>query len=195
MRKIGIVHHVQIQTAPLKIGEGADRRYTTHNILQVASLRLTARGVIGFTFDGGELIDVHHAAHPQTRYTDKNSISLGFTSHYGAMQAKFGSHIQRGYAAENILVEIDQIILPALLGETVVIENPHTGEHVRLKDVRPALPCAPFSQFCLQNPTPTAADQKDALQFLDKGMRGFYMTLEQAAPNATITAGDVLYSV
>lgn len=195
MRKIGIIKHVQIQRAPLKTEHDTTRIYSPANIMKVAYLRLTPTGVVGVTAEGGELIDVHNTAHPQTRYTNQNSISMGFTPHYTAMQERFGAHLVEGHAGENMLVEVDEIIVPETLGQNLVIENPHTGKKVHLKDVRHAPPCAPFSQFCLQNSTPPATDQKAALQFLDNGIRGFYMTLDSAPETATISAGDIVHTV
>lgn len=38
------------------------------------------------------------------------------------------------------------------------------------------------------------AEQKSALQFLDNGMRGFYMRLERSAAEATISPEDAVFS-
>lgn len=192
MRQIGQVKQVQIQQGPLKQGEKPHRYYDPAPLLVVEHLLLTPEGVIGVTSEGEQLIDVHHAAHPESRNAGVNGISLGFTSHYRAMRARFGAHLADGLAGENILVETDEEFLGATLGGRVGLQT-WEGGVIYLEHLRVAAPCVEFSRFALDELlSVSAAALREALLFLDRGRRGFYATLRGAIP-FPLRAGDTLF--
>jgi hypothetical protein len=187
MREIGIIKLVQIQRASLKLGEKPNKIYDPSPLLVVDSLRLSPQGVIGLTADGGQIMDVHNANHPDSKNRAENGISVGFTSHYAAMRARFGEHLVDGISGENILVDTVHQFELADLGSQLTFQNPHTGEVVYLDDLMVAAPCEPFSRFALRQAPPVEANvMKSTLQFLDGGMRGFYAV----AKGGIVQAGD-----
>ena len=53
----------------------------------------------------GEILDAHHRDHPLHKNDDGvHGVSVGFTSHYGVMQQRFGPHPVLGSAGETLLV-------------------------------------------------------------------------------------------
>src|SRR5689334_6720356 len=106
LRPLGRVVRLQVQRSKLKLGEKPNRVYDPAPLLAVNELTLTPEGALARLPDGGMVIDVHHAAHPDTRNLDRsNDLSVGFTPHYAAMRARFGEHLSDGCAGENILIE------------------------------------------------------------------------------------------
>lgn len=191
MREIGIVKQVQIQCSSLKLVEELYQIYDPAPLLTVESLLLSPQGVIGVLEDGAQIIDVHHADHPDSKYRGENGVSVSFTGHYAAMQTKFGAHLTEGIAGENILVEVDSVIKLADLGRRLAFQNPAASELFYLQELEVAAPCEPFSRFALQQSPPVlAADMKATLQFLHNGMRGFYAK----AQHGTIMAGDRVFA-
>jgi len=194
MHQIGQIKQVQIQRGSLKPDNGSYRIYDPAPLQVVEHLLLTPEGVIGVTSQGEELVDVHHAAHPQSRNNGGvNGISVGFTSHYRAMRAKFGAHLTDGLAGENILVETTEEFLWAMPGGRIVLQARAGGELAYLEQVKVAAPCVEFSRFALSEPLAvSAAALREALMFLDHGRRGFYATLRGAEP-CVLRAGDLLF--
>lgn len=191
MRQIGQVTQVQIQREPLKRGAKPSRVYDPAPLLLVDHLRLTPAGVVGVTAAGEELIDVHHAAHPRSRYAEVNGISLGFTSHYQAMRAHFGAHLIDGVAGENILIETSQEFVLALPGRRVALQA--RSGLIFLQELRVAAPCVEFSQFALgEGALASGGALREALVFLDQGRRGFYATFRGPDP-CVVRAGDPLF--
>lgn len=193
MRAIGTIKFVQIQRSQLKTGEAPRRVYSPAPLLTVAQLRLTPDGIIGLTDDGQELIDVHNANHPDTRNKGANSISLGFTGHYGLMQQRFGDHLCEGCAGENIIIDSSQVWTSEDLGDTLIIQRKDSGEQITLKEVFAAPPCDGFSRFALNNLDATGAQVRETLLFLSEGVRGFYATLD--GESGIIAAGDTVYAL
>jgi hypothetical protein len=193
MDTIGTIAFVQIQRAPMKRGEGAQRAYNPEPLLRVAKLRLTWQGVIGVTDSGENIIDAHNALHLSTRHngTGENGISVGFLRHYDSMRAEFGAHVVDGIAGENIIVESATPITPELLGERVGIRSAADGSVIELVNVFPAPPCEPFSRFCAVQPI-GGAEMKRVLQFLDHGTRGYYASMSNRDTIGVIAAGDTL---
>jgi hypothetical protein len=190
MLEIGTIIRLQVQTGSLKRGERPNRIYDTSNLEVVPALRLTKKGVIGLLDDGKEQLDVHHSHHPYSRRRQSNGISFNFTSHYGRMQAYFGSHLEFGCAGENILVEGDRLFTLAQLAPGLVIAT-GDGQQIRLHQVGTISPCVPFSEYALnQDAKPSAARTKEVLQFLDHGTRGFYCEL--TGDTAVIRPGNRL---
>lgn len=189
MQRIGIVRHVQIQRSPLKTG--SPRIYSTTPIKRVDGLRLTPRGVMGLMDDGAEIMDVHHVDHRQSRNRgNANGISINFTGHYAQMRARFGPHLVDGCAGENILIECERIWTLAELGGRLALEHADNGAITYLVDILDAPPCVEFSRFASNAQSPETI--KAALQFLDHGMRGFYVTANNST-GLIVRPGDKLY--
>jgi hypothetical protein len=170
---IGRIVRLQVQTDPLKIGDKPFQQYSPVNIRSVEALVIEPAGVIGL--DGDEVIgDVHHRDHPRSRFRGENGVSIGFTSHYAAMRARFGGHLTDGIAGENILVACGgPVALAEIAGGIVIGEG---DDAVTIDEWIVAAPCAPFTRFCLRYPADQKPDRRvtEGLQFLDDGMRGFY---------------------
>ena len=136
--------------------------------------------------DGATRLDIHHAHHPQTRFNGDNPLSVGFTSHYALMRAEYGGHLANGCAGENILVETQERVTLVMAARGLVIRPANGGELVWLREMQVALPCRPFSGYVMGL---TEASVKEALQFLNDGMRGYYCALAEPEV-ATIAVND-----
>ncbi len=190
LRPLGKIIRLQIQRSPLKVGEKPNRHYDPSAILAVETLTLTPTGAIARLPDGAELLDVHNAAHPQTRNNDnENPLSVGFTGHYAAMRQKFGDKVVLGCAGENIIVEANGLTSLDQVAEGIAIQS--KGALVWLKGVMVAAPCKPFTGYLLDTLV-DAATLKASLQFLDNGLRGYCVSLAQAEP-VTIAVGDQVF--
>src|SRR5689334_7080110 len=157
MELIGQVKLVQIQRASLKAGQRPHSYYDPAPLLAVPLLRLVPVGVVGQAGDRQELIDVHNAAHPESKSRQgENGISLNFTGHYQAMRAQFGAHLVDGCAGENILIAADRVYALGDLGAGLLI---YRGDRcvARLADLLVAAPCVEFSQFAQAGDQPLAA--------------------------------------
>lgn len=195
MRELGRIVRLQVQVDSIKSGTKPHERYTPDpNLVSVPMLRLNADGVTGVA-DGAELPDVHNRNHPHSKFRGDNGISVGFTSHYQAMRARFGDHLTDGIAGETMLVEFNENVPLRAIELGLVI----LGEDRRI-EIGPwdiAHPCAPFSKFCLQFPEGAKPDKriKDTLQFLENGTRGFVASYSTDLPDAEIRIGDVVYAL
>jgi hypothetical protein len=196
MREIGLIKHVQLQRSSLKQGQRPHRYYDPAPLLLVERLRLAPGGVSGLSADGLPIIDVHHAAHPETKNSlGMNGISIGFTSHYRAMRDQYGAHLTDGCAGENILVESDHIWSIEELGAALICQR-SDGQMVALDGLMVAAPCVEFSRFAHVSAAPLTADQlRTTLQFLDGGMRGFYTRLADGQADTEIRAGDRVFVI
>lgn len=193
MRKIGQIKQVQVQRTALKQGEKPHRYYDPSPILVAEKLLLTPEGVIGMTAQGERVVDVHNVAHSSSRNAGVNGISLGFTSHYRAMQEKFGTHLTDGCAGENILVETAEEFQREALGERIAIQSQESGTLTYLECLKVAAPCVEFSRFALNELMPVPAEiLRETLIFLDHGRRGFYATFAGEEP-FPLQAGDVVF--
>src|SRR5687768_4489832 len=193
MQLIGSVVPLQVQLRSLKAGERPRRWYDPEPIVAVPRLGVDEGGVVGWDADGNRLDDVHNLNYPGGRNRGDNHVSVGFTSHYGAMRRRFGNHLRDGIAGENILVATGtagglSFVAGELTG-TLVIETA-TGP-VRLADLSVAEPCAEFSRFALRAEGFEGEEVpmvRDALQFLRRGMRGYYAA---HATTGTVELGDL----
>ncbi|MCL4252329.1 MAG: hypothetical protein KJ043_00950, partial [Anaerolineae bacterium] len=179
-----------------KIGEKPNQYYKPDPLLVVDSVRLTPNGVIGLTADGGELLDAHHANHPNTRNVEnRNGISIAFTFFYQQMQNRFGETATLGIAGENIIIDDggNLNVEDIAQGATLIIENVTTGAKNSFTIGRGIPPCRPFTRYLTQNPTLDGDELENHLQFLSDGMRGFYVFLEDNAQQPVIQAGDKVY--
>jgi hypothetical protein len=194
MREIGAIKQTQIQLSSLKQGQRPHRYYDPAPLLVVERMRLTAGGALGLEGDQ-QRIDVHHADHPDSKHRQGvNGLSIGFTNHYHAMRDHFGAHLTDGCAGENILIETDQLWTLEALGEALVIEC-RDGRRIALDGLVVAAPCVEFSRFANLSADPLSSDELRAtLQFLDGGMRGFYLRLAEGQEDAEIRAGNRVFA-
>lgn len=189
MRSIGTVARLQIQRGSLKRGEKPTREYDPTPLLSVPALNVSPDGALGASpsDDATWIVDVHHRAHPQTKNEDGlHGISIGFTSHYAAMQEHFGQRVAVGCAGENIIAEVHRRLTYEELAGGVAILSPEGTERVRLKVLEVAHPCKPFTGWALGRVVEPEELRKH-LQFLDGGMRGFYC---QGEGTGTVSLGD-----
>ncbi len=192
MRLLGKIVRLQIQPASLKQGEGDLRTYNPESLIAVQELTLNRTGACARASDGSVTIDVHNSKHPQTKNGGHNALSFVFTSHYAAMQTRFGGHLPIGSAGESILIETEEVISLDQVARGVVIET--KDGRVVLGNVIVARPCSPFSRFAIGKAAAAAAEVKAALQFLDQGMRGYYCELAGESP-ATVALGDPVFAL
>jgi hypothetical protein len=195
LHEIGRIKQVQVQRSSLKMGESPHRYYDPTPLLVVARLLLTPHGAIGLTVDGEEVMDIHHVHHPQTKNAKgKSDLSIGFTSHYAAMRARFGDWFQEGCAGENILVDTEQPYTLTDLEHGLAIESQETGEILFLGSLKVAAPCVEFSQYAANfgMPLPPQA-LKETLQFLNDGQRGFYAKLSAPQIPGYISTNDRVF--
>jgi hypothetical protein len=203
MELIGAVIRAQVQRGPLKPGERPFRWYDPAPLCAVPALSVSQDGVIGLPADGAPIVDVHNRTHPQTRHSAGNGLSVGFTSHYALMAARFGDVVGHGVAGENLLVETGRTFRARDLPGRLLVET-RTGP-VALEVTRSAEPCVEFTRFLLGYPAPPRRDVTlpdpavtDALVFLRHGMRGYYLRLAggdgPADGEVVLRAGDRLYA-
>jgi hypothetical protein len=193
LRPIGKIVRLQIQPSPLKAGEKPHRTYDPSPLMAVERLALTAQGALARLPNGDAVLDVHHTAHPHSRNNGgKNDLSVGFTAHYAAMRERFGSHLADGCAGENILVETDRAVELVSLAQGLVVQPQGNAAPVWLAAARVAAPCEPFTHYALGSAV-EAAELKQALQFLEKGMRGFYFGWEGEG-EVTVAVGDTVWA-
>lgn len=168
MNVLGTVVRLQVQRSRLKPGPRGARVYDPAPLLEVITLEVGPRGVTG---DGH--LDVHHADHPDSRNNAlRNGLSLLPRAHYDRMRAQFGDHLVDGIAGESLLLDTDgpwDELPPELLLETT------DGDPLRLTGAVPAAPCVEFSRFCLKG---LEDGLEQALEDLDHGTRGFYVTVD-----------------
>jgi hypothetical protein len=176
---IGTIVEIQVQRSSLKVPGPVGRYYDPSPIEQVTSLELTPGGVLGRGSDGTSILDVHHRDHPMSKNRDLNGISIGFVSHYELMRRRAGEHLSNGLAGENLLVQTDNTYIAADLPEELVVET-QSGQVVRLIEVQVAEPCVEFTKFTLQYSPDTRPDHRvsEMLDFLRRGMRGYYATYQ-----------------
>ncbi|MHB8648414.1 MAG: hypothetical protein ACYDAR_21750 [Thermomicrobiales bacterium] len=193
MELIGRIVRLQVQASSLKVGERLRRWYDPAPIRAVPTLTLDESGVVGRTESGETILDVHNATHPATKNrAGSNGISVGFTSHYGVMRARFGDHLADGIAGENILVATERMFTAADCAAGIRVET-SDGATIDLEQIIVAEPCVEFSRFALRYPHDPPSNQAvtDALNFLREGTRGFYATY-RGVP-ATIAVGASVY--
>ncbi|MCS6910503.1 MAG: MOSC domain-containing protein [Anaerolineales bacterium] len=192
MTPLGKIVHLQIQRASLKTGEKPNRIYDPAPLLAVQSLTLTPHGAEAHLPDGSVLLDIHNARHPETKNSEnENALSIGFTHHYELMRRRFGEHVPLGCGGENIIVETERRIELSEVAGGLVIQTAD-GALVRLENVRVAEPCRPFAGYLLGRQV-DGDTLKAGVQFLQAGMRGYYLRLAGDAP-ATVRLGDAVFT-
>jgi hypothetical protein len=192
MRRIGRLVLLQVQRTTLKTGVKPNRVYDPTPLIHVPRAAVTPDGVLGWGDRDAWVVDVHHRAHPHTKNDDGvHGVSVGFTTHYGAMQGKFGDRLTLGCAGENLIAESEGMISLDDVARGLVVTAPDGTEKVRLQVLKAAEPCRPFTGWALGNAV-EASVLKEHLQFLCDGMRGFYL---QAEGSAVVEVGDLLHAV
>lgn len=164
---LGTVVRLQVQRSRLK-PSGA---YDPSPLLEVDALEVSPAGVVGVTPDG-PVLDVHHAAHPDTRHRGGNGLSLLPRAHYEDLRSRYGDHLVDGAAGESVLLDTDGPWRD-LTGRLVLATA--GGGSLELTDPVAAAPCVEFSRFCLGR-SATQEQLRATLDHLDGGTRGFYVT-------------------
>jgi hypothetical protein len=192
MNLLGKIVRLQIQRASLKTGEKPNRVYDPAPLLAVEALTLTPHGAEAHLPDGAVLLDIHNARHPDTKNIEnENALSIGFTHHYELMRQQFGEHVPLGCGGENIIVETERRIeLSEVVGGLVI--RTADGAFVRLENVLVAEPCRPFAGYLLGRRV-DGDTLKASVQFLQAGMRGYYLRLAGEAP-AAVRLGEEVFS-
>lgn len=192
MRPIGRLVLLQVQRTTLKTGIKPNRKYDPTPLLHVPRAAVSPDGVMGWGSGDGWVVDIHHRAHPDTKNDDGvHGVSVGFTSHYGAMRERFGERMVVGCAGENLIAETDAMITWEGVAPGLVVTAPDGAEKVRLTVLQAAEPCRPFTGWAQGRQT-EASVLKENLQFLCDGMRGYYL---QAENSAVVEVGDLLHAV
>lgn len=197
MESLGRVKLVQLQPSGLIIEIPSGYFYDASRRVEVDHLLITSKGIEATTSGGEHLLDIHHIDHPDKAYDNDDLISIGFTSHYEAMRARFGDHMVDGIAGENIIIEFEDEVWPDDLGMQIVIENRTTGNRAFLDVVSFAAPCEEFSHFAAQSQDERlpAKELKSTLQFLNNGRRGFLLVLSDGQRSTEVQPGDRVYRI
>ena len=197
VHELGRVKLVQLQPSGLIIEAPSGYFYDASRRVEVDRLLITSKGIEATTPEGEHVLDIHHIDHPDKAYDNDDLISIGFTSHYEAMRARFGEHMVDGIAGENIIIEYGEEVWPEDLGQQIVIENTITGHRMLLDVVSFAAPCDVFSHFAArsQHERLPAAELKSTLQFLNNGRRGFLLVLSDGQEAVTVQPGDRVFRV
>ena len=191
MRILGPIVLLQIQRSALKVGQKPNRRYDPAPLLAVDRLEIGPEGAVARP-NGDQVLDVHHQRHPASRNNDgENTLSVGFTSHYAAMQRRYGAHMALGCAGENIVVQADRPVTPGEVAGGLVILSAEGTERLRLVRASVAHPCKPFSGFAHRHELVEPDVLKETLRFLDGGMRGYYCA-PQVTDRVEVCVGDVV---
>jgi hypothetical protein len=181
---IGHVVRLQVQPEPLK----RDAVYNPAPLREVDEVLVGAHGVLGRS-DAGWILDTHHASHPEVRGRGLRGVSMGFTSHYDAMAARYGD-VPLGVAGENIIVATTRRWEEHEIAGGIVIKG-GDGEEIEFPSARPAAPCLEFTSFLLGLPARAGRDQiMDDLDFLDGGTRGFLIDAARLQTAASVRIGD-----
>lgn len=170
MRVIGTVVRLQVQRSPLKPGERGARVYDPAPLHEVDGLHVGPRGVRGLT-PGGDVPDVHHADHPQSRNVKLlNGISVMTRTQYDDLRRRYGPHLTDGIAGESVLLDaggLDDLAGPLVLDTD---EGPLSMTGVAIP------PCIEFSRFVLgRGLGDTGPEVVAAMAALGNGARGFYL--------------------
>lgn len=183
---LGTVVRLQVQRSPLKQRPAGSGPYDPRPLLQVPALEVGPRGCWGLPADGGRVVDVHCADHPETRHArGVNGLSVLPAAHYARLRAAHGEHLVDGVAGENVLLDGGPLTEADLTGADLPGDDP--GSRLLLEvdegvlEVSGALaaaPCVEFTQHVLRRPVGDVGPEvRAALEELDGGARGFYLRL------------------
>ncbi|GAB3560422.1 hypothetical protein [Spelaeicoccus albus] len=177
---------LQVQTDRLKPGSAPHRYYHPERILSVPVLDVGPDGASGIGPDG-PVVDVHNRNHPRTRDPKgKAGLTVLGTGDYERIRRRYGQHVTDGIAGESILVDAPDGLAGGQGERACVIT---ANGPIELRSVRVAAPCVEFSRFCLgeEMSDTVSADVREALKFLDGGMRGYRAV---ACAAGSIAVGD-----
>ena len=164
-------------------------RFDPAPLVQVDEASLDDGGMLGWT-GSGWVVDVHHRVWPGRGA--RRPLSIGFTSHYDKMRVRFRD-VPLGAAGENVIVATDDVMTLADLGERLVIRG-QNGAAATLVRPMVAKPCLPFTSFMLDLPVVGTHDEiGDDLAFLDNGMRGFILGVDELVEPFRIRLGDEVF--
>jgi len=192
LRELGHVKLTQVQPVGLIIETSSGSTYDASRRVEVSHLLITPQGIEATAPGGERVLDIHHTAHPHTRYLGDDDVSIGFTSHYGAMRSRFGEHLVDGIAGENIIVECEDEIWLEDLGQQIAIVNPETSRKTLLDVKNFSSPCEEFCHFAtqFQHERLPSDELKATLQFMGSGRRGFLFVLSDGQGSAEVQQGD-----
>ena len=163
-------------------------RFDPEPLIRVEEASVDAEGMLGWT-GSAWVVDVHHRAWPGRG--GRRPLSIGFTSHYDKMRDRFRD-IPLGAAGENIVVEADTVQSLADLGDRLIIRG-QDGEVV-LRSPQVAKPCLPFTSYLLDlDEVGTIQEIGYDLAFLDAGMRGFIVGIDESAEPFRVRVGDEVF--
>lgn len=169
-----------------------DEQYFDEDILDAQELHLGPDGVVGVCGTQA-ILNHHHRLNPMRKAWKPNRLlSVGFTGHYAAMSDRFGA-APVGCAAENVIVDCDQIVAAADLESGIQIRCAD-GSTIDLGGVAVAKPCIPFTKYLLNDQGADVETVAPNRAFLDHGMRGFIMGLEGTGEATVIRPGDELWA-
>ena len=182
MQVIGTVVRLQVQRDRLKPGERGQRVYDPAPLLEVDALRVGPQGVVGLA-PQGEVLDVHHEHHPNTRWVrPRSGLSFQPQLHTDRIRDRFGPHLVQGIAGENLTLTTEGPLVEADLEGELLLET--DDEPLRLTEAAAMKPCVEFTRWCLGLTPPTYDDEVEAaLESLGAGARGF---------NAVVTGTGVV---
>jgi len=187
---LGPIVRLQVHRNAVKANEAYDPK----PLVSVDLASFDAGGMIGW--DGTAwLVDNHHRSHPDGGDAPRRSLSIGFTSHYDAMEERFGTTVQPGIGAENVIIDVDDLVPLERLQGGIEIRT-HSGDVVTLRQPLVAAPCREFTSYLLglgrrAERAEVAAD----LEFLSAGMRGFVFGSQTVTSKVTVAMGDEAYVV
>lgn len=182
--KIGEVALLQVHGDLLKSPD----RFDPASLIRVDEASVDSDGMLGWT-GSGWIVDVHHRAWPGRG--GRRPLSIGFTGHYDEMWSHF-RQVPLGAAGENIVVKADGVFKTADLGDHIIVRG-HDGE-VTLTSPKVAKPCLPFTSYMLDLPEVGSLQEIGYdLKFLDDGMRGFIVGVDESAEPFRIRVGDEVF--
>jgi MOSC domain-containing protein YiiM len=151
LRQLGQVKITQVQPSGLIIETPSGYIYDPCQRVEVPQLFLTHQGIEAETLQGERILDIHQTAHPDSHNEGDKAISIGFTSHYAQMRARFGEHMQDGIAGENIIIASAEQVWLDDLGQQIIIQDPNGARQVVLVVINFAAPCEEFSHYAANN--------------------------------------------
>jgi hypothetical protein len=182
--KIGEIALLQVHGDLLKHPD----RFDPAPLISVDEASVDANGMLGWT-GSAWVVDVHHQAWPGRGA--RRPLSIGFTSHYEKMRARFRD-VPLGAAGENIIVTSDRSRSLDSLGDRLVVRG-RDGE-IALTSPQVARPCLPFTSFMMDlSRVGTHEEIGEELAFLDAGTRGFIVGIDKSEEPFRIRVGDKVF--
>ena len=173
--EVGEVVKLQIHRRHLRDRE----RYRLTPLAEVAALRLTPEGPMGYDGDSW-IVDCHHRLHPQAAsHNPARALSVGFTSHYRQIWRHF-TPIPLGAGGENVIASSDGLITEADLAGGIRIGP--ADAPLMVSAPRVAEPCLSFTRLVTGRPEASAGELAEDMDRLRRGIRGFVMPLDGIEP-------------